>query len=84
MKLAIILLLTLAGLVIGLFVYRTLIRSKSFANLIGGVIEPPPETPDEVIRHLDGATSHADDCADRCDATARSARGDALAIRRRR
>ena len=83
MKLAILLLLALLGLVFGFFLYRTLIRSERFAKLIGGAVEPPPETPDEVIDHLSSAEGRARNRADSCDTAACEARKAAAEIRRR-
>jgi len=70
MKLAILLLLALIGLVIGFLVYRALIHSARFAQLIGGAVEPPPETPDEVLRRLRTEKDHAGKCAERCKTAA--------------
>jgi len=83
MKLAILLLLALIGLIFGFFLYRVLVHSKRFAKLIGGAVEPPPETVDEVINRLDDIEGQAHDHATRCDATARMAKDAGIEIRRR-
>ena len=83
MKLAILLLLALIGLIFGFFLYRALVRSERFAKLIGGTVEPPPETVDEVINRLDDAGYQALDRAARCDTTARMARDAGIKIRER-
>jgi len=83
MKLAILLLLALIGLVFGFFLYRTLIRSRGFAKLIGGTIETPPETPGEVINRLDEIGYRALDHADRADVTAQEIREAVIRIRER-
>lgn len=83
MKLAILLLLALIGLVFGFLLYRTLIRSTRFARLIGGAVEPPPETPSEVINRLDEVGYQALDRADRADVAARDAREAGVRIRER-
>lgn len=83
MKLAILLLLALVGLIFGFFLYRALVRSKRFAELIGGTVEPPPETTDEVINRLDDAEYQALDRVARCDATARMAKDAGIKIRKR-
>lgn len=83
MKLAILLLLALIGLVLGFFLYRALVRSERFAKLIGGAVEPPPETTDEVISRLNDVGYQASDRAARCDTTARMARDAGIKIRER-
>ena len=83
MKLAILLLLALIGLIFGFFLYRTLVRSKRFAKLIGGAVETPPETPDEVINCLDNAENRAHASAERADAAVRMANDAGVKIRRR-
>lgn len=83
MKLAILLLLALIGLIFGFFLYRTLIRSERFAKLIGGAVEPPLETVDEVINRLDDIGGQARDHATHCDATARMAKDAGIKIRKR-
>jgi hypothetical protein len=52
---ALVLLLVLVG---GIFVYRYLIRSKWFTQLIGGV-EIPPTTDDEVVTRMTTAEQEA-------------------------
>jgi len=83
MKLAILLLLALIGLVFGFLLYRTLIRSRGFAKLIGGAVETPPETPAEVINRLNTAESQARNRADNCKTVAQAAENDGIEIRRR-
>ncbi len=83
MKLAILLLLILIGLFFSFFLYRALVRSERFAKLIGGAVEPPPETADEVIARLDDVGDQALDRAARCDTFARMARDTGIKIRER-
>lgn len=53
---ALVLLLVLVG---GIFVYRYLIHSKWFTQLIGGVVEIPPTTDDEVVTRMTTAEREA-------------------------
>ncbi len=53
---ALVLLLVLVG---GIFVYRYLIRSKWFTHLIGGVVEIPPTTDDEIVTRMTTAEREA-------------------------
>ena len=53
---ALVVLITLA---IGVLVYRYLIRSQWFTRLIGGVVEVPPTTDDEVVHRMTTAESVA-------------------------
>lgn len=67
MYFAIFLLVAMIGLVLGLLLYRMLVRSKSFGRLIGGVIEPPPpETPQEVVNRLRAEKERAHSCVGQC------------------
>ena len=83
MKLAILLLLALIGLILGFFLYRALVRSERFAKLIGGTVEPPPETTNEVISRFDDVEGQARNHATRCDTTARMAKDAGIKIRKR-
>jgi hypothetical protein len=83
MRLAIFLLIAVFGLFFGLIVYRCLLHSKRFARLVGGVIEPPAETPNEVLDQYIQAGDHAKEYANDCDARAQAAQKDALVIRDR-
>lgn len=73
MQYEVIALIALFGLVVGILVYRGLVRSKRFTNLIGGIVEPPPETADEIVKRLRTEKSRARDCAGKCKTAARKA-----------
>ena len=55
-------LLLVVVLALAVFVYRGLIHSKSFARLLGGVLDVPPESDDEVIGELDEAQRRPTAC----------------------
>lgn len=69
MRLAILLLIAVIGVVIGLFIYRTLIHSKCFARFIGDVVEPTPEGADDTFDQLKRARDAARNQMDRTRAT---------------
>jgi len=71
---AILLLVALVGVVFGFLVYRVLVRSERFARLIGGAIEPPPETPEEIVNRLRSEKLRATGCAGKCRSAADKAR----------
>lgn len=79
---AILLLLAMFGIVFGFFIYRILIRSKSFARLIGGAVEVPPETPNEVINRFRAEKSKARNCVGKCRTAATKANRAARDINR--
>jgi hypothetical protein len=70
-------------LIFAVLVYRWLIHSPSFTRLVGGVIDPSPETDREVINRLDDAEAIAERRAEEADRTAASQRRTAETIRRR-
>lgn len=70
-------------LIFAVLVYRWLIHSPSFTRLIGGVIDPSPETDCEVINRLDDAEASAERRAEEADRTVVKQKRTAEAIRRR-
>jgi len=82
MRIAILLLIALLGLSLGFLIYRALIHSVKFARLIGGAVEPTPETPDEVMQRLKDAKANALKRAGHYTSDACKSKDAAAAIRR--
>jgi len=78
----ILLLAALIGVVFGFFIFRVLVRSKWFAHLIGGAVEPPPVTSDEVIQRLKAAKAGAHRRVGECNSAACKSRQIASELRR--
>jgi hypothetical protein len=76
-------LLLVVVLALAVFVCRGLIHSKSFARLLGGVLDVPPESDDEVIGELDEAQRRAQQRAEEASREASEKKATATKLRRR-
>lgn len=76
-------LLVILALMFAVLVYRGLIHSRWFARLVGGVLEAPPETDQEVLARMNQAESAAHRAAEAAEEEAAAKKKSAAALRKR-
>jgi len=66
----------------GVLVYRTLIHSRGFSRLIGGVVEPAPESDDEIVDSYHESQNRLQHLATQNDGQARTSKATAKRVRK--